>query len=75
MCSGYPQGLRGDEIPIPARIFAIVDVWDALISDRPYRKAWSRRKTVKHIQDQSGKHFGPAVVEKFMEMVKDGPIV
>jgi putative nucleotidyltransferase with HDIG domain len=71
--SGYPQGLKGEQIPLPARIFAIVDVWDALGSDRPYRKAWSRKKTMKHIQDQSGKHFDPTVVEKFLEMLKNDP--
>jgi PAS domain S-box-containing protein len=69
--SGYPQGLEVEDIPLSARIFAIVDVWDALRSDRPYRKAWSRKKTIQHIQDQSGKHFDPSVVEKFLEMLKN----
>jgi HD-GYP domain-containing protein (c-di-GMP phosphodiesterase class II) len=72
--SGYPQGLKGDEIPISARIFAIIDVYDALRSDRPYRKAWSRKKTIQHIQDQSEKHFDPSVVEKFLEMLKNDEI-
>jgi PAS domain S-box-containing protein len=72
--SGYPQGLKGDEIPISARIFAIIDVYDALRSDRLYRKAWSRKKTIQHIQDQSEKHFDPSVVEKFLEMLKNDEI-
>ena len=69
--SGYPQGLRGEEIPLSARIFALVDVWDALRSDRPYRKAWSKEKTIAHIQEQSGKHFDPMVVEKFLKLLKN----
>ncbi|MGD8455290.1 MAG: PAS domain S-box protein [Anaerolineales bacterium] len=67
--TGYPEGLIGEEIPLPGRIFAIVDVWDALLSDRPYRKAWSEQKTLAHIQDQSGKHFDPEIVKIFFELV------
>ncbi len=67
--SGYPQGLRGEQIPLAARIFSVVDVWDALSSDRPYRKAWSKNKIIKHIRDQSGRHFDPAVVDKFLTLV------
>ncbi len=67
--TGYPKGLKGEEIPITARIFAIIDVYEALNSDRPYRKAWSKKKTLNHIQDQSGKHFDPDVVEAFLEIV------
>jgi putative nucleotidyltransferase with HDIG domain len=63
--SGYPRGLRGEEIPLAARIFAIVDVWDALLSDRPYRSAWSKKATLDYIHSQSGKHFDPNVVEAF----------
>jgi len=70
--SGYPEGLVGEQIPLAARIFAIIDVWDALLSDRPYRKAWSREKTKKYIKSQSGKHFDPKVVEVFLELIK-GP--
>ncbi len=73
--TGYPQGLKGEQIPLSARIFAIIDVYDALRSDRPYRKAWSRKTTIQHIRDQSGKHFDPEVVEKFVEMLKDHPII
>ncbi len=67
--SGYPRGLEGEQIPLEARIFAIVDVWDALRSDRPYRKAWSKDKTLAHIQEQSGKHFDPRVVKEFLLMI------
>ena len=69
--SGYPQGLEGEEIPLPARIFAIVDVWDALQSDRPYRDAWSRQKTIAYLRDQSGKHFDPNVVKKFLYLLEE----
>ncbi len=68
--TGYPRGLKGTEIPLAARIFAIVDVWDALLSDRPYRKAWSREKTLTHIQERAGKHFDPDIVEYFLELVE-----
>ena len=69
--SGYPMGLKGREIPLTARIFSIVDVWDALRSDRPYRKAWSRKKTLKYIREQSGTYFDPQVVEAFMELIEE----
>ena len=67
--SGYPRGLKGEQIPLPARIFAVVDVWDALRSDRPYRQAWSSRRTRDYIQSQSGKHFDPQVVKAFIELI------
>lgn len=67
--SGYPRGLKGEEIPLAARIFTIVDVWNALQRDRPYRPAWSREKTVAYIQSQSGKQFDPHLVETFMGML------
>jgi PAS domain S-box-containing protein/putative nucleotidyltransferase with HDIG domain len=63
--TGYPQGLRGDRIPLAARLFAVVDVWDALRSDRPYRPAWSSEKVREYIREQSGRHFDPAVVAAF----------
>lgn len=66
--SGYPRGLKGEEIPLVARIFAVVDVWDALISDRPYRPAWDKEKALTYIKEQSGKHFDPYVVENFLKM-------
>lgn len=68
--TGYPHKLAGDQIPLSARIFAIVDVFDALSSDRPYRKAWPLDKIINHIQEESGKHFDPAVVESFLEIQK-----
>ncbi|KAA3645289.1 MAG: PAS domain S-box protein [Chloroflexi bacterium] len=64
--SGYPTGLKGEQIPLAARIFAIVDVWDALRSDRPYRKAWPEDKVLEYIREQSGEHFDPKVVEAFL---------
>jgi len=67
--TGYPRGLKGDQIPIAARIFAVVDVWDALNSDRPYRKAWPREEVIKEIRNQSGKQFDPAVVNVFLDHV------
>ncbi|RMH23843.1 MAG: HD domain-containing protein, partial [Candidatus Hydrogenedentota bacterium] len=68
--SGYPRGLKGEEIPLSARLFAVVDVWDALASDRPYRAAWPHDRIVEYICEQSGKHFDPKVVEVFLEMIK-----
>ncbi|HET6846911.1 MAG TPA: HD domain-containing phosphohydrolase, partial [Anaerolineales bacterium] len=65
--TGYPRGLKGEQIPIAARIFAVVDVWDALTSDRPYRKAWTREKTLEHILAGSGTHFDPKIVKVFVE--------
>ncbi len=61
--TGYPRGLKGEQIPLPARIFAVVDVWDALTSDRPYRKAWPREKAIEYIKSQAGKHFDPQIVD------------
>jgi len=68
--TGYPRGLESEQIPLEARIFAIVDVWDALRSDRPYRKAWSKEKTIAHIKEESGKHFDPQVVDVFLELLR-----
>ncbi len=65
--SGYPRGLKGKEIPLSARIFAVVDTYDALTSERPYRKAWPREKALEYIRAQSGLHFDPQVVEMFMQ--------
>jgi len=66
--TGYPRRLKGTQIPLAARVFAVVDVYDALTSDRPYRKAWSKEKAIQYILDESGKHFDPKVVEVFMEL-------
>ena len=65
---GYPHGLKGEEIPLAARIFAIVDVWDALSQDRYYRKAWNPDRVREHIRSQSGRHFDPAIVESFLAL-------
>jgi HD-GYP domain-containing protein (c-di-GMP phosphodiesterase class II) len=59
--------LKGKNIPIPARIFAVVDVWDALTSNRPYRLAWSEKQALEYIQRESGKHFDPEVVNAFFK--------
>jgi HD-GYP domain-containing protein (c-di-GMP phosphodiesterase class II) len=69
--SGYPMGLAGEQIPFPARIFAIVDVWDALVTARRYREPWSPEKTLQFIQEQSGKHFDPKVVTAFSKIVTE----
>ncbi len=68
--TGYPRGLKGEEIPQSARLFAIADVWDALTSDRPYRPAMSEEFASTYVQEQSGKHFQPEVVELFLKMIK-----
>ena len=67
--SGYPDGLHGEEIPIAARVFAVVDVWDALINDRPYRKAWSLEKTREYLIENSGIQFDPNIVETFLKII------
>jgi putative nucleotidyltransferase with HDIG domain len=66
--SGYPRGLAGEQIPLAARLFAVVDVYDALISDRPYREAWSRKRALEYIQQQAGQHFDPEIVSTFLGM-------
>ena len=68
--TGYPHGLKEEEIPLAARLFAVVDVWDALTSDRPYRSAWSEQEALAYIREQSGKHFDPQVVELFFKVIK-----
>lgn len=69
--SGYPRQLEAEKIPLAARIFAVVDVWDALNSDRSYRDAWSRKKVINYLEDQSGKHFDPQVVAIFIEFLDE----
>jgi putative two-component system response regulator len=66
--TGYPRGLKGEEIPLAARIFAIVDVWDALTSNRPYRPAWSKEAALNFIREQSGRHFDPQVADLFFKV-------
>ena len=67
---GYPQGLKGEDIPLSARIFSVVDVFDALSYERPYRGAWSRKKVLEYIKEQSGEHFDPKVVKTFLNMIQ-----
>ncbi|HMN62420.1 MAG TPA: HD domain-containing phosphohydrolase, partial [Anaerolinea sp.] len=67
--SGYPNRLKGKQIPLAARVFAVIDVWDALSYDRPYRGAWPQEKVVAYLKDQSGKHFDPEVLEAFLKML------
>ena len=69
--SGYPRGLAGTQIPLEARLFAIVDVWDAITSDRHYRKGWPRKKALEYMREQSGKYFDPKLVEMFLEEMED----
>ncbi|MBI2472319.1 MAG: PAS domain S-box protein [Planctomycetes bacterium] len=66
--TGYPRGLRGKDIPMAARIFAVVDVWDAMIFDRPYRKGWAKEKALEYIRSNAGIHFDPKVAEVFLKM-------
>lgn len=68
---GYPRRLKGEEIPLAARIFAVADVWDALISDRPYRSAWTKARALDYIRKQAGKHFDPQVVKVFFEVIEE----
>ena len=69
--TGYPHGLKGEEIPLPARIFAVVDVYDALSTDRPYRPAWPREYVLDYLFQQSGRHFDPQVVEALLKAIAD----
>jgi PAS domain S-box-containing protein len=67
--SGYPNGLSGNDIPVPSRIFAVIDVWDALLSDRPYRPAWSEDRAIEYLRSERGKHFDPDIVDIFLEKI------
>ena len=69
--TGYPQGLKGEQIPLSARLFAVVDVWDALRSDRPYRASWTHEKALEYIRAQEGTHFDPKAVELFMQVMSE----
>lgn len=70
--TGYPRGLKGTAIPLPARIFTLVDVWDALISNRPYRKALEPEQAIQYMKDERGKYFDPMVVDVFLTLVNKG---
>jgi len=68
---GYPEGLKGEQIPLPARIFAIVDQWDALTSNRPYRKAWAREDVIAYLKDNKGKIYDPRIVDAFLTVIPE----
>jgi putative nucleotidyltransferase with HDIG domain len=68
--SGYPCGLRGDQIPLAARIFAVIDVWDALISDRPYREGWPIERVIAYLIEGAGSFFDPQIVTAFLELIE-----
>jgi HD-GYP domain-containing protein (c-di-GMP phosphodiesterase class II) len=67
--TGYPNGLKAEQIPLAARLFAVVDVWDALTSDRPYRPGWSKEQALAYILEQSGIYFDPQIVELFFNVI------
>jgi putative nucleotidyltransferase with HDIG domain len=67
--SGYPRGLKGEQIPLAARLFAVVDVWDALRSDRPYRQGWYDDQVQEYLRAESGKHFDPRAVDLFLGII------
>jgi len=69
--SGYPRGLRGEQIPLAARIFSVVDIWDALLSNRPYRKAWPRQRVLDYIRASAGNILDPKIVEIFLRMIEN----
>jgi HD-GYP domain-containing protein (c-di-GMP phosphodiesterase class II) len=69
--SGYPRGLKGTQIPLSARIFSIVDIWDALLSDRPYRKAWPVPKVLAYMKEIAGKQVDPDILLVFLKMIKE----
>jgi len=69
--SGYPRGLKGEEIPLVARLFAIVDVWDALCSDRPYRKKMPQQEVIAYLREKSGQLFEPSLVDLFLEVIEN----
>jgi HD-GYP domain-containing protein (c-di-GMP phosphodiesterase class II) len=66
---GYPEGLKGQAIPLSARIFAVVDQWDALISDRPYRQGWSRERVIAYLQENASKIYDPEIVKAFLTVI------
>jgi putative two-component system response regulator len=68
--SGYPRGLKGEEIPLVARLFAVVDVWDALSTDRPYRKKMPRREVIAYLREKSGILFDPKLVDIFLSVME-----
>jgi HD-GYP domain-containing protein (c-di-GMP phosphodiesterase class II) len=73
--TGYPRGLKAEQIPLAARIFAVVDVWDALRSDRPYRRAWPDNHVRGHMQSLGGTHFDPQIVDRFLRLLDEQPAI
>jgi len=73
--SGYPRGLKAEEIPLAARIFAIADVYDALSPDRPYRPKWDELDVMKYIHDHGGSFFDPQIVSFFLQMIEENPSI
>jgi len=69
--TGYPRGLKGEQIPLAARLFAVVDVWDALRSDRPYRDGWDEQKVREYLRSQAGSHFDPNAVDLFFRVMEE----
>ena len=69
--SGYPRGLKGDQIPLAARIFSVIDVWDALLHDRPYRRAWPPDKVARYLREVAGTILDPNIVEIFFKMLEN----
>jgi response regulator RpfG family c-di-GMP phosphodiesterase len=69
--SGYPRGLKGEQIPLSARIFSVIDIWDALLSDRPYRNAWPQEQVVQYIKDVAGTILDPHIVDIFFRMMEN----
>ena len=67
--TGYPDNLKGEQIPFSARVFSIADVYDVLISERPYRNAWTKQKAIEYIKEQTGKLFDPGIVPEFLKLV------
>ena len=72
--TGYPNGLAGENIPLAARIFAVADVWDALVHARPYREAWSVLDVTRHLESLAGSHLDPDIIEVFLKLVREGKI-
>lgn len=69
--SGYPRGLKGEEIPLTARLFAVVDVWDALVAERRFRRSTPKHEAIAYLQDQAGKTLDPQVVEAFLRVIRN----
>jgi len=70
--SGYPLGLKGEDIPLSARLFALVDVWDALLSDRPYRQGWPEERVLAYLKENAGSYFDPRLTEIFLNRTRSG---